>query len=117
MNVLLKLAALLSIFATGCQTTGVAPNKPAVLSSSSSENMNQLKAGLAAAMNKNTVFLGAGDPTQKPSVAVLPSRSTIGRDMAIPTMFDLMTDGKDCYAVKRGTDEMFKLEGVDCRAL
>jgi len=113
-------AALASLCALGlgaCQHTD-API-PAVLADGSDETMAALKGHLADAMGTSRIELGAGDPTQTPSVSVLPPPLTDleTRSPATPTLFNLMMVGDTCYAVREGSDERIELTGVACRAL
>lgn len=117
MNILMKLTAVATAIVAGCQTTP-SVQSPAVLSSASPDNMAKLKDGLAKAMNKNSITLGANDPTVTATVAVLPPRTgDLGHSTVLPTLFDLVTDGQDCYAKKRGNEDLVLLPGVDCEAL
>jgi len=119
MNVILRrrdLVTVMALFAAsaGCQT--VEPQRPAVLAAGDAENLSGLRAALARAMNRALVELGPGDPTESPTVSVLPP--PLGphedRSVALPTAFDLVLRGDACFAVRRDTGEVFELAGVRC---
>lgn len=106
-----------ALLAAACQTS--LSSEAAVLETADSETMTIVKSVLAGAMNVASVELGAGDPTQASTIAVLPSQ--LGpyedRSPATPTLFDLILKGSVCYAVSRDTSEEYELKGVACRAL
>lgn len=102
---------------SACQANG-AP-RPAVLESSDVETMANVKTVLAGAMNKSSVEIGPGDPTQTSTISVLPPRLSPyeGMSPAAPTQFDIVKTGSQCSVVRRDTGEAYKLDGVSCRAL
>ena len=105
-------AALLT---AACQTTQA--DAPAVLSRADEETMSQVHAALVHAMGRATVEIGASDLQTSSTVAVLP-RTPIaedGRNLAVPTLFDLVLRGDECFLVRRDTGEAFALRGVACR--
>lgn len=108
-------AALALLAAAACQSHGT-PSGPAFLASDDADNMTALQAGLAAAMGRASVELGAGDPLSTGAVAVLPPPVTSPEDrsLAMPVMFDLeMRDG-ECVAVRRDSGSVHDLPGVQC---
>jgi len=118
------LAGLFSaIVFTACQTTANAALEQAVLKSADQESLAVLKAILAKAVNRPTIELGAGDLTQSSIVSVLPKRSAVPAgapqnqvgNFSLPIRFTLMMAGKNCYALKDGSEEKIMLDGVKCR--
>ena len=109
------LTGLFGIMLGACQHQ-TAP-VPATLSDSSPETITALKTGLSSALGRAMIDLGAGDPTQVPSVAVLPPRpgALEANSTAVPTMFDLFMEGETCFAVQQGTDTRTALPGVPCK--
>ena len=92
---------------------------PAVLADDSTESLSALKAGLATALNRAHIELGAGDPTTVSSVSVLPPRPTDleTRSPAMPDLFNLFIQNGRCYAVRDGSEAELALPDVPCRAL
>lgn len=101
----------------GCATT--ANGAPAVLTDDSAENVAALKAGLAAALSRANVELGAGDPTEQSVVVVLPPRPTAAEDRSLvkPLLFDLWIENGACFAIARETRARTRLSGVSCRSM
>ena len=110
------IASILMIAAGACQHN--AAPVPAVLADDSPETMDLLRSHLASAMGQARISLGAGDPLTDSSVAVLPAALNPNEDRstARPIIFDLMIEGTDCFAVRRGSDEHVPLPGLACRA-
>lgn len=92
---------------------------PAVLADDSAETMSALKMGLATALNRAQIELGAGDPTVVSRVSVLPPRPTDleTRNPAMPETFQLFIRNGRCYAVRDGSEAELALPDVPCRAL
>ena len=113
------MAAIAALIGSACHTTAQAQPVPAVLETADNASMQALKATLAKAMNTSRVDLGASDPTQSSNITVLP-KSVVGirggdyGNYALPTQFNLMMDGQNCYLVKRGTETKIMLDGVAC---
>lgn len=114
-RILIPLIAALAVSA--CQHNP--GSVPAVLADDSAETLSALKAGLATALNRAHIELGAGDPTSVSRVSVLPPRPTNleTRSPAMPEMFDLFIHNGRCYAVRDGTETEITLPDVPCRAL
>lgn len=114
------ISGLLAITGSACHTTAHADPVPAILANADDASMRALKSTLAKAMNKSKIELGASDPTQSPNISVLP-KSVVGlpggdyANQALPTQFDLMMDGRNCYVVKRGTETKIKVDGIVCK--
>jgi hypothetical protein len=98
----------------GCETN--AGRTPAVLPSQNAAAMDEIKTVAARAMNKASVTLGPGDPTQSPTIAVLPPALSAHetRSTAMPTLFDLMIIDGACMLVRREDGAGFALPGVSC---
>ena len=116
------MTGLLAITVTACHTTAHAQPSPAVLKNSDESSMKILKSALAKAMKTSRVELGTSDPTRSSSISVLPKsvRGLNGNDyanFALPTQFDLMMEGRNCYLVKRGSENKIPLQGIRCKSL
>ena len=70
-------------------------------------------------MGRAQIELGAGDPTQDPTIAVLPPPLGPGEDRstATPVYFDIILKDGECAVIRRDTGEEFPLDGVPCSAL
>lgn len=99
----------------GCQS--MSGPVPAVLTSADPAAMAGLKAALAAAMGQAHIELGPGDPTQSPTLSVLPR--PIGppddRSLAMPTIFRLETQGGECFVVRQDNGARTRIDGASCR--
>lgn len=104
------------LIAGACQTVGAAP-QPAQLMPGDAAAMDQLKAALAKEMGRSPVDIGPSDPTRSSTISVLPvpGGPLNDRDMALPTVFKLETDGQVCALVREGTAKRIALDGVTCR--
>jgi len=116
------MASIIAMAGSACHTTAQTQPSPAVLKSADESSMQALKSALAKAMKTSKVELGASDLTSSSTISVLPKSVTglYGNDQAnfaLPTQFDLMMDGNDCYLLKRGSDNKIPLEGVNCTPL
>lgn len=107
----------IGLFIGACQMASTAT--PARLTDNAPETMAALKAGLAEAMGKAKIDLGAGDLTQQSRISVLPPRlgPHEGASAAMPVQFDLMMDAETCFVIREDTGERFDLPGVTCRKL
>ncbi|MBR9834300.1 MAG: hypothetical protein GYB42_03740 [Alphaproteobacteria bacterium] len=116
-QVLTGLAVMTGAWVSACQTAG--DPVPAVLQAGDEASLVALKARLAEALERSSVELGAGDVTASPVIAVLPPPPgpLEGNSPARPILFDIVTDGVDCFIVRQDTGEQFALEGVTCRTL
>jgi hypothetical protein len=108
---------LASVSPAACQS--VSPRTPAVLVSADEETLARLRALLAEAMGTARVDLGPEDLTQSSVISVHPPRlgPLEGRCPAVPTQFDLMLDGGQCFAVRRGDGDAHALPEIACRPL
>ncbi|MEM9738663.1 MAG: hypothetical protein AAF829_02260 [Pseudomonadota bacterium] len=97
--------------AAGCQTV-TDEAVPAVLADDAPETMDRLKAGLAEAVGRANIELGAGDPTQTSTITILPPAPSPleTASVAMPTPFRLMMRGDTCMAVHGETGEEFAMD-------
>ncbi len=113
----LRLAAMAwsAMAMSGCQS--MADPAPAVLTTADPAAMENLKAALARAMGQASVQLGPGDPTQSPTISVLPR--PLGppedRSLALPTIFRLEIAGGECFVVRQDGGAREKVDGVTCK--
>jgi hypothetical protein len=118
MNLSRRAIAILMLAASAapasCQSAS--PRTPAVLVSADEETMTRLRSVLADAMQTAEIELGPEDPTQSSVISVLPARlgPLEGRSPSIPTQFDLVLEGGQCFAVRRG-GAAHALTGIACR--
>jgi hypothetical protein len=91
---------------------------PAVLVKNDEASMAGLKGALAKAMGQANVTLGAGDPTQTPSIAVLPRPPgpLEGNSPAMPTIFRLEMEGQACFVTREDGGVRQRVDGVACKA-
>lgn len=111
----LILSSIAVLGLTGCQHGS--DRSEAVLSDGSPETMTALKAGLAEAMGRTYIQLGASDPTEQSMVSVLPLPLGETDDISLesPTLFDLVVENGVCMAINRATGEQTDLPDVPCR--
>jgi hypothetical protein len=109
---------LVAVLLAACQTTEEEMT-PAVLADASPETMAAVKAALAGHLGQSRIEIGAGDPTRESVIAILPPRPNEleGNSVAMPVMFDILTDGKACFLRTRADSEMILLDGVACQPL
>jgi hypothetical protein len=97
-----------------CQT--MPADGPALLSMGDRASLDALRSGLASALGRPHVTLGADDPTTASAVSVLPP--PLGqyetRSLAMPTVFDLAFRDGACVAIQRDTGTVHQLPGVSC---
>lgn len=110
-------AALAGLFAAACQT-GTAMT-PATLEDADDATLARVKETLSTAMGRANIKLADGDLTERTSVSVLPP--PLGpnetNSPAMPTVFDIATNGSDCFLIHRETGERYRLEDVSCVAV
>ena len=108
----------LSILSLGaCQHAQTAV--PATLTDAQPETMAALKSGLAAAMGRTTIELGADTGQQSSTVSVLPQTLSEyeTRSPERPTIFNLFIKDGICIAVQDGSDSEVPLPDVSCQPL
>lgn len=105
------------LLAGACQSVAGA-QQPAVLMQGDAAAMEQVRAALAKEMGRSPVDLGPSDPTRSPVISVLPvpAGRLNDRDMALPTVFRLESDGQTCALVREDNGRRIALAGVTCRA-
>jgi hypothetical protein len=91
---------------------------PAVLTRADPPAMERLKATLAKAMDRASIELGPGDPSQTSVISVLPRPLSPleDRSLAKPTIFRLEIEGSACVLVREDNGARIPLDGVECRA-
>ncbi len=111
-----SLLALTGLGTAACQTAG--PPVPAMLESADDMTLARIKAVLAEAVGRADIRLGPEDLTSMSSVSVLPPRPGPHEthSTAMPTVFDLVTNGKTCMLVRRESGKSYRLDDVACRA-
>lgn len=104
------------LLAGACQSMGRAP-QPALLMQGDVAALDQLKAALAREMGRSPVDLGPSDPTRSSTISVLPlpAGPLNDRDLSLPTVFRLESDGRTCALVREGATTRIALDGVTCR--
>ena len=92
--------------------------QPALLMQGDTVAMDQLRAVLAREMGRAEVDIGPSDPTVSSVISVLPvpTGPLNDRDMALPTVFRLESDGQGCALLRQGTGARIALDGAKCRA-
>ncbi len=89
---------------------------PATLADTNEANIAALKSALADAMGRANIKLGAnGDaPTTQVTVLPPPRGKHEMNSPAMPTHFDIVTDGIECSLIQQDTGEIFPAPGVAC---
>ena len=103
--------------AAACQTVTSAAVQPAVVVEDRDRALETIKRVLGEITGQGRIALGPLDLAQQSVIAVLPAPPGPyeGNSPAMPTYFDLVTDGKGCYLRERGKDELHALPAVGCR--
>ena len=106
----------IALLVGACQS-GAGAQQPALLMQGDAPAMDQLRAALAREMGRTAVDLGPSDPTRNSVISVLPvpAGPLNDRDMALPTVFRLESDGRTCAVVRESTGARIPLDGVKCR--
>lgn len=102
-----------------CQTPAAGKDpRPATLERVTPESREALTRALEAILKQGRVRLGPGDLGKESVITVLPPPPGPyeGNSPAMPAYFELMTDGKTCFALERRSSVMHPLPGVACRA-
>jgi len=110
--------SLLMIGAAACHTVEGGGQRPAVLVADTPEARDAIKAVVLAATRDGQLSFAESDLSRDPVIVVQPPRPSPyeGNSPALPVYFDLMTDGKDCFARERVTGTLHPLPGIACRA-
>jgi hypothetical protein len=120
---LISLAALSLLSA--CQSVSAAPEPQAArLMAADETSLYNVKLVIEQSMGRKNIVFGATDWGQSSTISVLPVRSVSPngapfnqQQFELPTLFNLMMSGKNCYLVQRGTDIQIPLENVACTPL
>lgn len=107
----------IALLAGGCQSMGGAM-QPALLMQGDAAGLDKLKFALAKEMGRSSVDIGPSDPARSSTISVLPvpSGPLNDRDIALPALFQLVTDGQTCVLVREATNARVVLDGVRCQA-
>lgn len=105
------------LLAGACQS-GAGAQTPALLMQGDDAALERFKVVLAKEMGRAAIDLGPSDPTRSSVISVLPvpAGPLNDRDMALPTVFRLESDGRTCVLVREATGARIVLDGVACRA-
>ncbi|MEQ8557196.1 MAG: hypothetical protein RIB03_02675 [Henriciella sp.] len=105
------------LLTSACQTAS--GRAPAHLQTADEATLSRVKAVLSKAVGRAQIKLGPEDLTESSTVSVLPP--PLGEhethSTAMPTVFDLVTNGGDCYLIARESGRSYRLDGVDCEAV
>lgn len=111
-------------FLGGCQTTAATTPSPAVLSKADTASLGAVKSAIETAMSRKNINFGAVDWAGSSTISILPARSSgpngspfNQQQFELPTLFDLMMDGNNCYLLQQGKDVKIPLSGVACQPL
>ncbi|WP_300380184.1 hypothetical protein [Henriciella sp.] len=108
-------AATLGLGTAACQTGG--ERVPATLTSPDEATLASVKEVLSDALGRARIRLGPEDLTASTSLSVLPP--PLGpnetRSPAVPTHFDIVTNGSACFLVRQETGESYRLDGISCQ--
>ncbi|ESQ83237.1 hypothetical protein AEAC466_13375 [Asticcacaulis sp. AC466] len=101
----------------GCQSVAAAgPPVPATVDMDDAGTRAAVTAVLAKALGRAHVELGPGASAQTATVSVLPP--PLGpyetHSTAMPVLFDIVTAGRACRAVRRDTQAVYDLTGIAC---
>jgi len=112
-----RVLVAIALLAGACQT-GAGAQTPALLMQGDDAALERLEAVLAKELGRTAIDLGPSDPTRSPVISVLPvpAGPLNDRDMALPTVFRLESDGRTCALVREATGARIVLDGVTCRA-
>jgi hypothetical protein len=108
----------LMVGAAACHTVENGGPRPAVLVADTPEARDAIKAVVLSATRDGQVSFAGSDLAREPAIVVqpLPPGPFEGNSPALPVYFDLMTNGKECFARERRTGTLHPLPGVACRA-
>ncbi|WP_143435447.1 hypothetical protein [Henriciella aquimarina] len=110
-------AAILCVpIATGaCQTaTG---REAAVLENVDETTLSRVKAVLADAVDRPRIRLGPEDLSSSTTISVMPALpgKKTRHSSALPAVFDILTNGNSCFAVRRESGESYRLRDIACK--
>ena len=112
----LALACCASLLTGACQTSGA--TRPATLETADEATLARVKAVAAEAVGRAQIRLGEGDLTETSTLTVLPPPLGPNETSspAMPAVFDIVTNGEDCFLVSQSTGQSYALDGVGCVA-
>ena len=108
----------LMVGAAACHTVENGGPRPAVLVADTPEARDAIKTVVLSATRDGQVSFAGSDLAREPVIVVQPPPPGPfeGNSPALPVYFDLMTNGKECFARERRTGTLPPLPGVACRA-
>ena len=108
----------LMVGAAACHTVENGGPRPAVLVADTPEARDAIKTVVLRATRDGQVSFAGSDLAREPVIVVQPPPPGPfeGNSPALPVYFDLMTNGKECFARERRTGTLHPLPGVACRA-
>lgn len=108
-------AATLGLAPAACQTGG--ERVPATLENPDEATLADVKEVLSEALERTRIRLGPEDLGTSTSLSVLPP--PLGpnetRSPAVPTHFDIVTNGSACFLVRQETGKSYRLDGISCQ--
>jgi hypothetical protein len=118
-----KFTPLVAVTALAVASLGacssVASPSPARLADPSAATLARVTSALRTALGRPQLELGAVDYRTATAIAVLPtpvsSRET--RSLAVPSLYNIMTDGTKCHLVGATDGKVIALDGVRCIAV
>ena len=110
------LSALL-VGAAACHTVEGNGQRPAVLVVDTPAARDAIKTVVLATTRDGQLSFAGSDLGREPVIVVHPPPPGPfeGNSPALPVYFDLMTDGKLCFARERSSQTLHELPGVVCR--
>ena len=111
------LSALL-VGAAACHTVEGNGQRPAVLVVDTPAARDTIKTVVMATTRDGQLSFAGSDLGREPVIVVQPPPPGPfeGNSPALPVYFDLMTNGKECFARERRTGTLHSLPGIACRA-
>lgn len=111
----LATSLIVTLGLSACQT--VAGTQPATVNLDDPASRQALESALGHAIGRAGVKLGPSQSANTSSVSVLPP--PLGphetHSMALPVIFDIISENGRCLAVRRDTNDVYDLPGVTCR--
>ena len=106
-------AAALAAVCAGCAAP---PDVPAGPQPARILSEDLRRARIALIDRQGPVAFGLPDGTQSSVLVTLPPEPATAesRALAMPTVYDVLLDGRGCYLDRRDTPEVIRLDGVTC---
>jgi hypothetical protein len=107
---------LLALLPAACSH---APARPAVLERTDEMSLAALRTAIERDLGRSPIAFGAGDPSVRPEVSVLPPplHPLEDRSLVLPTLYRIEAAHGRCYLVREGASARLLLEGVSCRPI